>query len=88
VSCLRDSHAISGEGSEDLIRCLYPHVGAGVLVPSLDPILDVALELGDREVRRALDLLGGRLDEPALHELSQLDPVGVKWRWNLRWRNS
>ena len=36
--------AVSGEGSEDLVGRLDPHVGPGVVVPVFDPVADVSFE--------------------------------------------
>jgi len=56
VSCLVDSLAVSADGVEDLFCGLDPHVGAGVLVPGVDPPADVGVERADRAVSAAPQL--------------------------------
>jgi hypothetical protein len=47
VSCLVDSFAVSFDGVEDLLGGLGPDVGAGVLVPGVDPLADVGVHRTD-----------------------------------------
>ena len=42
-----DSLAVAFDGFEDLVGGLDPHVGAGVLVPRIDPVSDLGVELAD-----------------------------------------
>jgi hypothetical protein len=60
------SLAVAGEGGEDLLGALHPHIGPRVVVPAGGPLADVTLEGTDAEVRTALDLLGRELREPPL----------------------
>ena len=47
VSCRVDSLAVAFDGVEDLLGGLGPDVRAGVLVPVVDPVADVGVELAD-----------------------------------------
>ncbi len=51
-----------------------PGVGAGILVPSVDPVLDRVSEFGDRAVGAASDPFGGEFGEPAF---DQVEPGAV-----------
>ena len=55
--------------AEDLVGGLGPDVGAGVVVPGVDPGADVGVELAHRGVGAAAQFLGGQLGEPALDEV-------------------
>ena len=55
---------ICGEGVEDLVRGFVPGVGAGVIVPGVDPVLDRVFEFGDGSVGTASDPFGGEFGEP------------------------
>ena len=46
-----------------------PGVGAGVVVPGVDPVLDRVFEFGDRPVGTASDPFGGEFCEPAFDEV-------------------
>src|ERR1700726_3228109 len=69
VCWLRDSRAKSGDAGEDLVGRLDPHERLGGLVPSGDPILDVALQGSFGGMSTATDALVRQLGEPALHEV-------------------
>ena len=57
------------DASQDLVGGLGPDVGAGVVVPGLDPGADVGVELTYRGVGAAAQFLGGQFGEPALDEV-------------------
>jgi hypothetical protein len=61
-----DGCAVVGEAFEDLLRGLVPDERDRVLVPVVDPRLDVGGELFDAAVGGSLQLLGGQRREPAL----------------------
>jgi len=69
VSCLVDSLAVAADGVEDLVGGLGPDVGAGVLVPGLDPLADVGVQRADGAVRAAAQEFRGELAEPLLDEV-------------------
>ena len=48
--------AVVGEGFQDVVGGFGPDEGPGVLVPLVDPLADVGLELGDAAVGRPLVL--------------------------------
>jgi hypothetical protein len=54
---------ICGEVVEDLVGGLAPDEWAGVVVPVLDPFVDVVAELGDGVMGGAAQLLGGEFGE-------------------------
>jgi hypothetical protein len=60
---------VCGELFEDLAGGLGPHVGLGVRILVLDPILDVGVERLDGTVCRALQLAGCQLAEEPLQEV-------------------
>jgi hypothetical protein len=45
-----DPLAVRGEGFQDLVGGLSPHERLRVLVPLVDPLADVGLEVGDAAV--------------------------------------
>ena len=51
VSRVGNSAAVGGKGFEDLVGGLGPDERLGILVPLVDPLADVGLELGDAAVR-------------------------------------
>ena len=69
MCCLVDSLAVSGDGVQDPLRGLGPHVGPGVLVPVLDPRADVGVERADGLVGAAAQLFVGQLSEPAFDQI-------------------
>ena len=56
VFCLVDSLAVRADRIEDLLGGLGPHVGAGVVVPGLDPLPEVGVERPDGAVSAAYEL--------------------------------
>ena len=64
-----DGRAIAGQALEDLFGAFGPHERTRVLVPGLDPGVDVGGQLFDVAMRGALELLGRERGEPALDEV-------------------
>lgn len=54
---------------EDLVGGLAPHEGARVVVPRVDRRADVGFQCLHGLVGAALQLLGGQLAEPLLHQV-------------------
>ena len=82
VSCLVDSLAVAFDGVEDLVGGLGPDVGAGVLVPGVDPWRMSALRARTERCAPRLSSLVVSSANQRSTRLIQLLEVGVKCSTN------